>query len=60
MLKYVELNLIEINIYCFIFGNFFYDSVLFKIDDGGGDGSCNKELIVKFGRFCILEYFNDD
>ena len=60
MLKYVEPNLIETNTYCFTFGNPLYDSAPSKTDDGGGDGSCNKEPIVKSGRFRTLEYPNDD
>ena len=60
MLKYVEPNLTETNTYCFTFGNPLYDSAPSKTDDGGGDGSCNKEPIVKSGRFRTLEYPNDD
>ena len=64
MLKYVEPNLMETNTYCFTFGNPLYDSAPSKTDSG--NSGCNKEPIVKSGRFRTVEYpdvdqyFEDD
>lgn len=60
MLKYVEPNLTETNTYCFTFGNPLYDSAPSKTDGGNNDGTCNKEAIVKSGRFRTAEYPNVD